>query len=84
LYNRYWLIYAYFYINDQFVVGIQFKIQNKMAITTALKDNLKEEMDRSIREQDILELRSQLDIIHSAMDKVNWNPIRTPRYKKVD
>jgi len=50
-----------------------------MAIKTVLKENLKEEMFQAIREQDILELRSQLDIIHRAMNKANWNPKRAPR-----
>jgi len=53
-----------------------------MATKTALKENLKKEILQAIREQDISELRSQLHIIHSAMDNANWNPKRAPRYEK--
>ncbi len=47
-----------------------------MAIKTELIENWNEDMDRAIREQDVLELRSQLDVVHNLLDKAIRNPKR--------
>jgi hypothetical protein len=53
-----------------------------MAIKTELTENWNEEMDQAIREQDALELRTQLDIVHNSLNEVIRNPKRVHRYRK--
>jgi hypothetical protein len=54
-----------------------------MAVTTELKENWKEDMDRAIHEQDVMELRSRLDSIYNSLDEAIRNPKRIPQYRKV-
>jgi hypothetical protein len=53
-----------------------------MAIKTGLIENWNEDMDRAIREKDVLELRTQLDIIHNSLNEAIRNPKRVNRYRK--
>ena len=53
-----------------------------MAIKTELIENWNEDMDRAIREQDVLELRTQLDIIHNSLNEASRNTKRVHRYRK--
>ena len=41
------------------------------------------EVDNAIREQDIMDLRDQLDVIHNAIGDPSQVPIRPTRYRKV-
>ena len=41
------------------------------------------EVDNAIREQDVLDLRDQLDVIHNAIGDPSQSPVRTTRYRKV-
>lgn len=41
------------------------------------------EVDNAIREQDVLDLRDQLDVIHNSMGDPNQEPARQTRYRKV-
>ena len=54
-----------------------------MATAKELEKNLKREMDHALREQDALELRSQLNAIHNSLHEAIRNPKRIPRYRKV-
>jgi tetratricopeptide (TPR) repeat protein len=40
-------------------------------------------VDQAIREQDVLELRNQLDVVHNSLDEAIRNPKKVPRYRKV-
>jgi hypothetical protein len=53
-----------------------------MAIKTGLIENWNEDMDRAIREQDVLELRNQLEIIHNSLNDAIRNPKSVHRYRK--
>jgi len=41
------------------------------------------EVDNAIREQDVLDLRDQLDVIHNSIGDPNHQPARQTRYRKV-
>ena len=41
------------------------------------------EVDSAIREQDVMDLRDQLDVIHNAIGDPSQEPIRPTRYRKV-
>ena len=40
------------------------------------------EVDNAIREQDVMDLRDQLDVIHNSIGDPSQEPIRQPRYRK--
>jgi hypothetical protein len=50
-------------------------------IKKELIENWNEDMDRAIREQDVLELRRQLDIVHNSLNDIR-NPKKAHRYRK--
>ena len=52
-----------------------------MAHKTELIGNWNKDMDRAIREEDVLELRRQLDIVHNSLNEIR-NPKRGHRYRK--
>jgi tetratricopeptide (TPR) repeat protein len=60
-------------------------ISKELQSNAVLADDIKlyKEVDQAIREQDVLELRNQLDIVHNSMDDAVRNPKRIPRYRKV-
>jgi len=41
------------------------------------------EVDSAIREQDVMDLRDQLDVIHNAIGDPSQEPVRPTRYRKV-
>lgn len=41
------------------------------------------EVDNAIREQDVMDLRDQLDVIHNSIGDPSQEPFRQPRYRKV-
>jgi len=51
-------------------------------IKKELIENWNEDMDRAIREQDVLELRNQLDILHNSLNEAFRNPKKVHRYRK--
>jgi len=53
-----------------------------MAHKTELTENWNEDMDRAIREQDVLELRSQLEILHNLVAGGIRKPKRMNGYRK--
>jgi len=53
-----------------------------MATKSELIENWNEDMDRAIREQDVLELRKQLDILHNSLNEAIRNTKRLHRYRK--
>ena len=60
-------------------------ISKELESNAVLADDIKlyREVDSAIREQDVLDLRSQLEIIHNSMDERIRNPKTVPRYRKV-
>jgi tetratricopeptide (TPR) repeat protein len=60
-------------------------ISKELQSNAVLADDIKlyREVDQAIREQDVLELRSQLDVVHSSLDEAIRNPKKVPRYRKV-
>jgi hypothetical protein len=52
------------------------------AIKKELIENWNEDMDRAIRERDVLELRNQLDIVHNSLNEAIRRPKRIHRYRK--
>lgn len=60
-------------------------ISKELQSNAVLADDIKlyKEVDQAIREQDVLELRNQLDIVHNSLDDTVRNPKRIPRYRKV-
>jgi tetratricopeptide (TPR) repeat protein len=60
-------------------------ISKELQSNAVLADDIKlyREVDQAIREQDVLELRNQLDIVHNSLDEAVRNPKRIPRYRKV-
>ena len=53
-----------------------------MVTKSELIENWNEDMDRAIREQDVLEFRNQLDILHNSLNVDIRNPERVQRYRK--
>lgn len=51
-------------------------------IKKELIENWDEDMDRAIREQDVLEHRNQLDIVHNSLNEAIQNSKRVHRYRK--
>jgi tetratricopeptide (TPR) repeat protein len=41
------------------------------------------EVDNAIREQDVMDLRDQLDVIHNSIGDPNQEPVRQTKYRKV-
>jgi tetratricopeptide (TPR) repeat protein len=60
-------------------------ISKELESNAVLADDIKlyREVDQAIREQDVLELRNQLDVVHSSLDEAIRNPKKVPRYRKV-
>jgi tetratricopeptide (TPR) repeat protein len=60
-------------------------ISKELESNAVLADDIKlyREVDQAIREQDVLELRNQLDFVHNSLDEAIRNPKKVPRYRKV-
>lgn len=60
-------------------------ISKELESNAVLADDIKlyREVDQAIREQDVMELRNQLDVVHSSLDEAIRNPKKVPRYRKV-
>ena len=59
-------------------------ISKELKSNAVLADDIKlyREIDSAIREQDVMELRNQLEVIHNSMDDSTRNPKRVPRYRR--
>ena len=59
-------------------------ISKELESNAVLADDIKlyREVDSAIREQDVMGLRNQLEIIHNSMDDSTKSPKRVPRYRK--
>jgi tetratricopeptide (TPR) repeat protein len=59
-------------------------INKELESNAVLADDIKlyREVDSAIREQDVMGLRNQLEVIHNSMDDSTRNPKRVPRYRK--
>jgi tetratricopeptide (TPR) repeat protein len=60
-------------------------ISKELESNAVLADDIKlyREVDQAIREQDVLDLRNQLNVVHNSLDEAIRNPKKTPRYRKV-
>jgi hypothetical protein len=63
-------------------IGKRYINQIKMAHKKELIENWNDDMARAIGEQDVLELRSQLEIIHNLIDQAIRKPKRMNGYRK--
>jgi tetratricopeptide (TPR) repeat protein len=59
-------------------------ISKELESNAVLADDIKlyREVDSAIREQDVMGLRNQLEVIHNSLDESTRNPKRVPRYRK--
>jgi len=60
-------------------------ISKELESNAVLADDIKlyREVDHAIREQDVLDLRDRLEVVHNSMDDQVINPKSVPRYRKV-
>jgi tetratricopeptide (TPR) repeat protein len=60
-------------------------ISKELESNAVLADDIKlyREVDHAIREQDVLDLRDKLEVVHNSMDERVTNPKNVPRYRKV-
>lgn len=59
-------------------------ISKELESNAVLAEDIKlyREVDQAIKEQDVMDLRKQLDVIHDSLDKKVREPKYIPRYKK--